>query len=77
MNICNDKDDKTLQSQARCAWGSPRGKTWRQTAKVQSDGGGGDGCNNSGSMDGFFRVQGESLDSVPDAWRLLCHTYGR
>ena len=23
------------------------------------------------------RVQGESLDSVPDVWRLLCHTYGR
>ena len=33
--------------------------------------------NNSDSMDGFFRVQDESLDSVPDAWRLLCHTYGR
>ena len=25
----------------------------------------------------FYRVQGESLDSVPDVWRLLCHTYGR
>jgi len=27
--------------------------------------------------DRLLRVQGESLDSIPDAWRLLCHKYGR
>jgi len=27
--------------------------------------------------DRLLRVRGESLDSIPDAWRLLCHTYGR
>jgi len=27
--------------------------------------------------DRLFRVQDEPLDSILDAWRLLCHTYGR